>query len=200
VFQNSSGTWHSGRVRNLDIDLDFADRSQILNKIEHRIAKLENGKNHNTGVYVTEIPHNPVTGQSTIDYKTAESRGYFKIDFLNVGIYKDVTSEQHLQELIEQEPVWELLEYPEFTDKLFHVNGHTDIMRKLKPQNIDELACALAIIRPGKRYLADRDWETIHQEVWIKPSTDEYYFKRSHGFAYAMAVVVHMNILCNQLT
>ena len=200
MFQNSSGTWHKRRVRNLDIDLDFADRTQILSKIEHRVAKLENGKNHNTGVYVTEIPYNPVTGQATIDYKTAESRGYFKIDFLNVSIYKDVTSEQHLQELINQEPVWELLEYPEFTDNLFHVNGHSDIMRKLKPQNIEQLACALAIIRPGKRYLVDKDWETIHKEVWTKPNNDEYYFKKSHSFSYALAVVVHMNLLCNKLT
>jgi hypothetical protein len=87
VFLKSDGTWHNAKARNLDIDLDFSDRSKILSLIEHRIAKLENGKNHNTGVYVTEIPHNPVTGQATIDYKTAEARGYFKIDFLNVSIY-----------------------------------------------------------------------------------------------------------------
>ena len=42
-----------------DIDIDFADRNIILNKIQHRVAKLETGKKHNTGVYVTEIPHNP---------------------------------------------------------------------------------------------------------------------------------------------
>lgn len=184
----------------MDIDLDFSNRNQILNKIEHRIAKLPNGKNHNTGVYVTEIPHNPVTGQATIDYKAAEERGYFKIDFLNVGIYKDVESEQHLQQLIDQEPLWELLEHEEFTARLFHVSGHSDIMRKLKPQNLEQLACALAIIRPAKRHLANSDWETIYQEVWKKPKNNEYYFKRSHGFAYAMAVIVHMNLLCNQLT
>ena len=200
MFLKSNGTWHSVRVRNLDIDLDFADRSQILKKIEHRIAKLANGKNHNTGVYVTEIPHNPVTGQATIDYKTAEDRGYFKIDFLNVGIYKDVKSEQHLQQLIDQQPVWELLEHREFTDQLFHVSGHSDIMRKLKPRSLEELACALAIIRPAKKHLADLDWDTIHKEVWKTPENSEYYFKKSHSFSYAMAVIVHMNLLCNQLT
>jgi hypothetical protein len=200
VFQKSNGIWHSVRAKNLDIDLDFADRSQILNKIEHRIAKLTNGKNHNTGVYVTEIPHNPVTGQSTIDYKTAEDRGYFKIDFLNVSIYKDVESEEHLLQLINQEPIWELLEHDEFTDQLFHVSSHGNIMRKLKPQSLEELACALAIIRPAKRHLADCDWKTIHREVWEQPNSNEYYFKKSHAFAYAMAVIVHMNLLCNQLT
>lgn len=184
----------------MDIDLDFADRNQILNIIEHRVAKLPSGKNHNTGIYVTEVPHNPLTNQATIDYKTAEQRGYFKIDFLNVGIYKEVESEAQLQELINQEPLWELLEYPEFTDQVFHISGHSDILRKLKPKSLEQLACALAIIRPAKRYLADSDWNTIHQEVWIKPDNNEYFFKKSHSFSYAMAVIVHINLLCKKLT
>ena len=64
-----------------DIDIDFADRNEILARLKHRLAKLENGKKHNTGVYVTEIPHNSVDGLSTIDYETAEDRGYSKIRF-----------------------------------------------------------------------------------------------------------------------
>ena len=63
-----------------DIDIDFADRKKILDKIEQSVAKLDTGKKHNTGVYVTEIPHNPVDKLSTIDYETAEDRGYFKLD------------------------------------------------------------------------------------------------------------------------
>ena len=43
-----------------DIDIDFADRDIILSQIEHRVAKLNTGKKHNTGVYATEIPHNPI--------------------------------------------------------------------------------------------------------------------------------------------
>ena len=76
-----------------DIDIDFADRDIILSKIKHRAAKLDTGKKHNTGVYVTEIPHNPVDNISTIEYDTAEDRGYFKLDFLNVTIYKDIQNE-----------------------------------------------------------------------------------------------------------
>ena len=87
-----------------DIDIDFADRNIILNKIQHRVAKLDTGKKHNTGVYATEIPHNPVDNLSTIEHKTAEDRGYFKLDFLNVSIYKDVNDEVHLQSLMQKEP------------------------------------------------------------------------------------------------
>ena len=91
-----------------DIDIDFANRNDILEKIDHRVAKLDTGKKHNTGVYVTECPHNPVDNLSTIDYKTAEDRGYFKLDFLNVSIYKNVKDETHLTNLMNKEPLWEL--------------------------------------------------------------------------------------------
>ena len=36
-------------------------------------------------------------------------------------------------------------------------------------------------------------------EVWIKPSTNDYYFKKSHAISYAMAVVVHMNLICESI-
>jgi hypothetical protein len=182
-----------------DIDIDFADRDVVLSKIQHRVAKLDSDKKHNTGVYVTEIPHNPVDNLSTIDYKTAEDRGYFKLDFLNVSIYKDVRDEEHLQELMNKEPVWELLEHDEFVDSVFHLSGHGDFCRKLQPKNIEQLAATLAIIRPAKRHLLDKDWDTILKEVWIKPTDDSYYFKKAHAVSYAMAVVVHMNLLVEQL-
>lgn len=183
----------------MDIDIDLADRNLLLNKIQHRVAKLKNGKNHNTGIYVTEIPHNPINNQATIDYKQAESRGYFKIDILNLSIYKEVKSEQHLQKLMNQEPLWELLEHSEFTDQLFHIKGHSEIMKKLKPRCVEQLACAMAIIRPAKRYLLNSSWEKIYKEVWLVPSDNSYFWKKSHAFAYAFATIVHINLLCEQM-
>lgn len=184
----------------MDIDLDFADRDKILSKLQHRVALLSNGKKHNTGVYVTEIPHNPFSEIATIDHKTAEDRGYFKIDFLNVGIYKDVRDEEHLQQLMEKEPLWELLQHDEFVNQLFHLNGHGTVTRQHCPTSVEQLAAVLAMIRPAKRYLIGKDWTTIMKEVWTKPTNGEYYFKKSHAFSYAMAVVVHMNLLCEQLS
>ena len=182
-----------------DIDIDFADRDVILDKIDHRVAKLDTGKKHNTGVYVTECPHNPVDNLCTIDYKTAEDRGYFKLDFLNVSIYKDVKDETHLISLMRKEPLWELLEHKDFVEKVFHLSGHESLLRQLKPTSVSQLAAALAIIRPAKRHLANERWETIMKEVWKKPKNGEYYFKKAHAMSYAMACVVHMNLLCEQL-
>ena len=182
-----------------DIDIDFANRDVILSKIEHRVAKLDTGKKHNTGVYATEIPHNPVDNLSTIEHKTAEERGYFKLDFLNVSIYKDIKNEAHLQELMEKEPLWQLLEHTDFSEKVFHLNGHDLLLKKLKPSSVEQLAATLAIIRPAKRHLANESWEKIMTEVWTKPTNGEYYFKKAHAVSYAMACRVHMNLICENL-
>jgi hypothetical protein len=182
-----------------DIDIDFADRDVILNKIKHRVAKLDTGKKHNTGVYVTEIPHNPFNEICTIDYKAADERGYFKLDFLNVSIYKDVRDEAHLTELMEREPLWQLLEHEDFSEKVFHLNGHSQLLKVLKPNSVLKLAATLAIIRPAKRHLANSNWNSIFQEVWTKPE-EGYYFKKAHAVSYATACVVHMNLLCEELS
>ena len=182
-----------------DIDIDFADRNIILDKIEHRVAKLDTGKKHNTGVYVTECPHNPVDKLSTIDYETAEDRGYFKLDFLNVSIYKDIKDETHLMSLMRKEPLWELLVHKDFVEKVFHLSGHDSLLQQLKPQSVEQLAATLAIIRPAKRHLENETWDNIMKQVWVKPKDGSYFFKKAHAVAYAHAIVVHMNLICEQL-
>jgi DNA polymerase III alpha subunit len=100
---------------------------------------------------------------------------------------------------MEREPEWQLLEHDDFTNLLFHVSGHGEILRKLQPRTVEQLAAVLAIIRPAKRYLLNKDWETILKEVWTKPENGDYYFKKAHAMSYAFAVVVHINLICEQL-
>lgn len=186
-----------------DIDIDFADRKNVLDIVKHIPAAIvENGtfKKHNTGVYCHAIPYNPLSDTASIDYKEAERRGYFKIDFLNVGIYKGVKDEAHLIQLLNTEPLWDLLLDDLFTDNLFHVNGHGAVLRKMKPTSIEQLAAVLAMIRPAKRHLIGKDWPTVMADIWIKPANDDYYFKKSHAIAYASAVVVQMNLICEQIS
>jgi DNA polymerase III alpha subunit len=132
------------------------------------------------------------------DHTTAED--YFKIDFLNVGIYKGIRDEAHLIQLMETEPLWDLLQDEDFIQNLFHVNGHGSILRQSKPESIEQLAAVLAMIRPAKRYLIGKDWTTVMTEVWTKPENDEYFFKQSHATAYAAAIVVQMNLICEQIS
>ena len=187
----------------MDIDIDFANRQFALEKLKHIIAVRQTDTEivtHNTGVYFQNIPNNPVSNYSTIDYKTAEERGYFKIDFLNVHIYNDIKDNTHLVKLMETEPIWDLLQNEEFVNLLFHLNGHADILQKTLPTSVEQLAAVLSMIRPAKRYLIGKDWTTIMKEVWVKPDNNDYYFKKSHAHSYAMAVIVHMNLLCEQLS
>ena len=181
-----------------DVDIDFYDRDGVLKLFKHTpatIIKDNKAEKHKTGVYFHACPEHPVTGHSTLDYKKAEDRGYFKIDMLNVNIYKDVKSEQELVELIIQEPDWDMLKNPKTVEKLFHLNGHYNIVSKLEPRNIEQLAAVLAIIRPAKRHLMYKDWKDILNEVWIRPTDGSYFFKKSHAIAYAQAIVVQMNLL-----
>ena len=187
-----------------DIDIDFYDRTKALGVIKHITASIreENGtfKKHNTGVYCTSVPYNPVTNLATIDYKQADSRGYVKLDFLNVSIYKDVKDDAHLDQLMKTEPLWDLLLQDEFVNLLFHLNGHGEVLRKTCPTSVEQLAAVLAMIRPAKRYLIGKDWNTITKDIWVPPATGEYYFKKAHAVAYAMVIVVQMNLICEQLS
>jgi DNA polymerase III alpha subunit len=186
-----------------DIDIDFVDRDQALTLFEHIPAsRLDNQRlvKHNTGVYLHAVPVDAVSGLCQIPYEQAEEEKYFKIDFLNVGIYKGVRDEEHLVHLMNQEPLWDLLLQDEFVNLLFHLNGHGDIIRKTRPTSVEHLSAVLAMIRPAKRYLIGKPWTTIMNEVWSKPETSEYYFKKSHATAYAVAIVVQMNLICEQIS
>ena len=185
-----------------DIDIDFKDREKALALFKHvRASRIDDGEltKHNTGVYMHEVPTDPSKYVCSIEHKEAEEQGLFKIDFLNVSLYNDIKDEAHLIKLTEQEPLWELLTEPDFSNKLFHVGEHSGVLKEMKPQSIEQLAAVLAMIRPAKRHLVGKSWDKVMQEVWTKPSSGEYYFKKSHATAYAVAVVVHMNLLCEQI-
>jgi DNA polymerase III alpha subunit len=187
----------------MDIDIDFADRSKVLEILNHVKASRKENNNivaHNTGVYLQSVPRDPVTNLAGIDYKEAESRGYFKIDFLNVNIYKGIKNEEHLLYLMGQEPLWDLLDDDSFTDLLFHVNGYGMLLRQMKPRSVEELAMFLGLIRPGKKHLIGKTWTDVETEIWTKTENGEYYFKKSHAVAYAMAIVVQMNLICQQVS
>ena len=185
-----------------DIDIDFKDRTDILNKLHHisaSIIKNNNITRHNTGIYFHEIPVDPFTGNATLDYKKAEELGYFKIDCLNVNMYKDVESEEHLLRLIDTEPDWELFQHSEIVEQLFHIHDHFNIVSQMKPQSVEQLAMVLAIIRPAKRPLLGESWQSIQKQVWLKPIDNSYYFKKSHAMSYALAIVVQLNLLVDSI-
>lgn len=183
-----------------DIDIDFANRDAVLQLIKHVPAAINrNGEwaKHNTGVYVNPIPADPFTKLSNIDYIEAEELGYIKLDLLNVHVYSLIKNEEHLNQLIAEEPLWDMLEHKEFVEQVIHIGNHYDLLKKMpEPVNsIPRMAMFLSVIRPAKRHLAGLLWKDVAKTIWQKPLDDTYFFKQSHAVSYAQLVAVHMNLL-----
>jgi hypothetical protein len=182
-----------------DIDIDFADRESILRLIDSVPARqLHQGqvRRHNSGVYVTDIPYDPVNQCAAIDYETAEQRGYFKIDFLNMSVYNLVRSPEHYKEMQAQEPPWSRL----WTDttwaqQLAHIGNYTELLQSMKPDSIPRMAAFISIIRPGKAHLQNRPWTEVFESVWDSDDRRGYTFKKAHAISYAALVALHMNLL-----
>lgn len=181
-----------------DIDIDFADRDEALQHIGHIPASMlkdKTLKRHNVGVYLHDVPVDPITGFCSIEYKRAEELGFFKMDFLNVGVYKDVQSPEHLDRLMSTTPLWEMLLDEEIVDGLFHLSGHFDVVSQMQPRSVMELAMVLALIRPAKRHLVGKSWSEIEADIWTPSAEELYGFKKSHAVSYALVIVVQMNLL-----
>ena len=182
-----------------DIDIDVPNRDAVLQLIQHVPARLVvNGqpRKHNSGIYVTEIPTDPVHDCAAIDYESAEQRGYFKIDLLNMSVYSLVQSPEHYEQMLNATPPWSRL----WTDgpwasQLVHVGNYVDLLKSMKPDSIPRMAAFISIIRPGKAHLQNRPWTEVFASVWDGDESRGYTFKKSHAVSYAALVALHMNLL-----
>lgn len=182
-----------------DIDIDLADRDQLLRLINFTAARqVTQGqvRRHNSGVYVTDIPRDPVNACAAIDYETAEQLGYFKIDLLNMSVYQLIKTPEHYEEMLAQEPDWtRLWTDPDWAAQLVHVGNYTELLRTMRPDSIPRMAAFISIIRPGKAHLQNRPWETVFASVWDGDASHGFVFKQSHAIGYATLVALHMNLL-----
>jgi hypothetical protein len=182
-----------------DIDLDFANRDDVLNLIQHTLAHQTiqgQTRRHNSGVYVTDIPYDPVNACAAIDYKEAEQLGYFKIDLLNMSVYQLIKSPSHYQEMLSQEPPWgRLWDDPDWAKNLVHVGNYTDLLNKMRPDSVPRMAAFISIIRPGKAHLQNQPWDQVFESVWDGNNSRGFVFKKSHAISYAALVALHMNLL-----
>ena len=179
-----------------DIDIDVPDRSAVLQLIEHVPARLPTGRRHNSGIYVTDIPRDPVNQCAAIDHESAEQRGYFKIDLLNMTVYQQIKDPAHYDQLLSQTPPWSRLwQDPEWASQLVHVGNYTDLLAAMKPDSIPRMAAFISVIRPGKAHLQRQSWDRVFESVWDGDSSRGYTFKQSHAISYAALVALHMNIV-----
>lgn len=182
-----------------DIDIDLANRDELLKLIQHVPARQTvDGKvrKHNSGVYFTDIPYDPVNHCAAIDYETAEQLGYFKIDLLNMSVYQLITSPEQYTQALAQEPNWSRLwTEPAWAQQLVHVGNYTDLLREMRPDSIPRMAAFISIIRPGKAHLQKQPWNVVFDSVWDGDNSRGFVFKKSHAISYAALVALHMNLL-----
>ena len=182
-----------------DIDIDFADRDSILKLIRYIPARqLTQGqvRRHNSGVYVTDIPYDPINNCAAIEYDEAEQRGYFKIDLLNMSVYQLVKNPDHYQEMLAAVPAWDRLwQDTTWAKQLVHIGNYTDLLKNMRPSTIPQMAAFISIIRPGKAHLQNQSWSDVFASVWDGNDSQGYTFKKSHSLSYAMLVVLHMNLI-----
>jgi hypothetical protein len=182
-----------------DIDIDLADRDQLLRLIQVTPARQSNNdqvRRHNSGVYPTDIPWDPVNACAAIDYETAEQLGYFKIDLLNMTVYQLIKSPEHYDDMLAQEPPWSRLwTDSEWAQQLVHVGNYTELLKTMRPDSIPRMAAFISIIRPGKAHLQGKPWDQVFASVWDGDDSRGFVFKQSHAISYAALVSLHMNLL-----
>ena len=181
-----------------DVDIDFADRKHILDLIKHVPACQENNgevRRHNSGVFVTDIPVDTINNCSSIDYREAETRGYFKIDFLNQSVYEIIQDQDHYDRMLAKEPNWDLLLDKTFCERVVHIGNYADLVKEMRPDSIPRMAAFIAVIRPGKAHLQRQSWDTVFASVWDGDDSRGFVFKKSHSISYAKLVALHINLL-----
>jgi len=153
-----------------DIDIDFASRNDALKLLKYIPAAIKRNDTwvkHNTGVYFTDIPIDPINQIASIDYEEAEDRGYVKLDFLNVHVYTLIESQEHLDKLLSKTPDWNKIYDVEFCKQVIHINNHYDSLVRM-PEKIDsilKLAMFLSVIRPSKRHLIGKSWDDVSKTI-----------------------------------
>lgn len=186
-------------ITGADVDIDLADRKQLLALIQATPARMivdGQVRQHNSGVYVTDIPQDPVHNCAAIEYREAEQRGYFKIDLLNMSVYQLVKDPAHYTEMLTETPPWDLLwQDSAWAEQLVHVGNYTELLKSMRPNSIPQMAAFISIIRPGKAHLQNKPWKDVFASVWDKDASQGYTFKRSHAISYAALVALHMNLI-----
>lgn len=186
----------------MDIDLDFQTSFNPLDYFDEAVrASMIKDKvlsKHPAGAYFQNIAIDPITGLAAIPYKEAEDADYFKVDFLHLSLLNYFESKEEIRKLIKVEPDWMLLESAVNVQKLSHIHRYYDLVNRIKPKSVQDLADILALIRPAKKHLVEyyiKDRNAVRPELYRKPDDGGYYFKRGHSVAYSLNIVLQLHLI-----
>lgn len=188
--------------RTFDIDIDvrggvdktlYGVRCAIYNQDSLRLQA------HPSGLLIEEVPQDPITGLSCINYTDCDTLGIYKVDLLTNNSYNVFKDQAELNEYRDMETDFSLLQIESVCRQLPHIGNNYDMVKLLKPSSISELADVLALMRPGKMHLID-DYQLPHKkqitiENLYRSSTSGMFFKKSHAVSYAVMICTVLNKL-----
>ena len=181
----------------MDIDIDFPKSfkpEKIFDIVTASIVEQNELKPHNAGVYFQYMPTDVKTKLAAIPYKEAPDFGFTKFDMLHLSALDVFSSREEFIESMNKEPNWKLLEEKKFVSNLMQIKEQFEIVYKVKPKSVLDLADVLCLIRPGKIHLLDkyiRNKNAIRPELYTKRKMGD--FRKSHAVAYALTIVAQMN-------
>lgn len=184
----------------MDIDIDVSNnevaRSVLANVIRASIIENNDIKPHTVGIYLQNIPIDRLTGVAAIPYNLAENYGYSKVDILHLKFLENFKSKSEIKKLLRVEPDWNLLIDDSAITRLFHLSKHGDVLKAIKPKNVEELADTLAIIRPNKKCLLSKyiqNKRATRTELYTKSHASD--LRKSHAVAYALIIVLQLHLI-----
>ena len=183
-----------------DIDIDTSptfDPTTFFPWTRAAVVREGEYTQHPCGVYPQRIPVDPISGLAAIPYDIAEELGYFKIDFLHLSVYQHFKTRSEIDELLAIEPDWTQLQVPSNHPKLFQLSNHGELLLKLKPSCVEEIADVMALIRPGKRQLVplyQKSKAMARPLLWKKDDMG-YSFKKSHALSYSYILVLQLHLI-----
>lgn len=185
-----------------DIDIDFQSTFSPTDYIKEAIpaSMVKKGElvKHPCGHYLQAVPVDSVTGLAAIPYDKAAEFGYFKIDFLHLSVLDNFQHKQEIRDLIKVDPDWSLLTDPTVVPKLFQLHRNYNLLSRVRPRSVREIADCIALIRPSKRdyiepYLLDR--EKVRPYLYRQEGDDKSSFKRAHALSYSLTVVLQLHLI-----
>lgn len=184
----------------MDIDIDLPTNINPIEIFPNAVPASMNEKGkltrHLVGHYFQDIPIDEETGMSAITYKKALEYGFFKIDLIHLKLLDKFESKEQLKQYMFREPNWALLTDQSVVSELFHLSNSYELLERVKPQSVLEVADCLALIRPGKARLINsyvKDKRAIRKELYKKEKPSD--LRKSHAIPYAYLVIAQLNMI-----
>lgn len=193
----------------MDIDIDVPTKFVPTDLLPESIpaSMVRGGKlsQHPCGIYLQTMP--TAVGIAAIPYDIAPTYGFFKIDFLSLSLLDGFSSKSEMRALMRTPVDWTMLQDPAIVSQLFQLHKHYDMLRRVQPSSVLELADCVALIRPAKKHLINaytgltsQQRNVMRKQIYEPDAQGRPQYKKAHAVAYALTITLQMRVLSKYST